>query len=84
MTTTLGVAGSAGGGGCARRRPSSSRLRRSWIGCVLATPYALDYDLVVLAPVIAFLAIHGLRQGFVPWSSRLLAALWVLPLVSPA
>jgi len=39
------------------------------IGCVLATPYALDYDLVVLAPAIAFLAAHGLRQGLRPGSS---------------
>jgi alpha-1,2-mannosyltransferase len=52
------------------------------IGCVLATPYALDYDLVVLAPAIAFLAAHGLRQGFAPWEITLLVALWVLPLVA--
>jgi alpha-1,2-mannosyltransferase len=52
------------------------------VGCVLATPYALDYDLVVLAPAIAFLAAHGLRQGFAPWEIALLVALWVLPLVA--
>jgi alpha-1,2-mannosyltransferase len=52
------------------------------ISCVLATPYALDYDLVVLAPAIAFLAAHGLRQGFAPWELTLLVALWVLPLVA--
>ena len=51
------------------------------IGCVLATPYALDYDLVVLAPAIAFLAAHGLRQGFAPWELALLVALWLLPLI---
>lgn len=52
------------------------------IGSVLATPYALDYDLVVLAPAIAFLAAHGLRQGFAPYEPTLLAALWVLPLAA--
>ena len=52
------------------------------IGCVLATPYVLDYDLMVLAPAIAFLAAHGLRQGFAPWELSLLVALWVLPLVA--
>ena len=52
------------------------------IGSVLATPYVLDYDLVVLAPAIAFLAAHGLRQGFAPWEITLLAALWVLPLIA--
>jgi alpha-1,2-mannosyltransferase len=50
------------------------------LGCVLATPYALDYDLVVLAPAIAFLAVHGMRQGFAPYEATLLVALWVLPL----
>ena len=40
------------------------------IGCVLATPYVLDYDLMVLAPAIAFLAVHGLRQGFAPWEAQ--------------
>jgi alpha-1,2-mannosyltransferase len=52
------------------------------IGCVLATPYVLDYDLMVLAPAIVFLAVHGLRQGFAPWGLSLLVALWVLPLVA--
>jgi len=49
------------------------------IGSVLATPYVLDYDLVVLAPAIAFLAVHGLRQGFAPYEISLLVAMWVLP-----
>jgi hypothetical protein len=31
---------------------------------LLATPYVLDYDLVVLAVAIAFFARHGLRCGF--------------------
>ena len=52
------------------------------IGCVLATPYALDYDLVVLAPVIAFLAAHGLRRGFAPCEVTLLVVFWVLPLIA--
>jgi hypothetical protein len=52
------------------------------IGTVLATPYALDYDLVVLAPAIAFLAAHGLRHGFAPYATSLLVALWVLPLAA--
>src|SRR5436190_1699137 len=49
------------------------------IGSVLATPYVLDYDLVVLAPAIAFLTVHGLRQGFAAYETSLLVALWVLP-----
>ncbi|HJU31519.1 MAG TPA: glycosyltransferase 87 family protein [Hyphomicrobiaceae bacterium] len=50
------------------------------VGCLLATPYALDYDLVVLAPAIAFLAAYGMREGFRDWEVAALAALWVLPL----
>jgi hypothetical protein len=52
------------------------------VGGVLATPYVLDYDLVVLGPAIAFLAAHGLRQGFAPWEVTSLVALWVLPLIA--
>ena len=52
------------------------------IGGVLATPYVLDYDLVVLGPAIAFLAAHGLRQDFAPGEVTLLVALWVLPLIA--
>ena len=51
-------------------------------GPVIATPYVLDYDLVVLAPAIAFLAAHGLRRGFAPYEAALLVALWVLPFVA--
>jgi hypothetical protein len=52
------------------------------LGCVIATPYVLDYDLVVLAPAIAFLVAHGLRAGFAPYEITLLVALWVLPLAA--
>jgi hypothetical protein len=52
------------------------------IASLVATPYLLDYDLVVLAPAIAFLAVHGLRAGFAPWEVSILAALWVLPLAA--
>ena len=34
---------------------------------MLATPYSLDYDLMLLAPAIAFLAADGMRRGFAPW-----------------
>ena len=35
-------------------------------GAILATPYALDYDLVVMGPALAFLAAYGLKRGFLP------------------
>jgi len=49
---------------------------------LLATPYVLDYDLVVLAVAIAFLARHGFARGFRDYEISLLAAAWLLPLVS--
>jgi hypothetical protein len=38
---------------------------------LLATPYVHDYDLVVPALAIAFLARHGLRHGFRDFEPRL-------------
>jgi hypothetical protein len=52
------------------------------IGTVLATPYVLDYDLMLLAPAIAFLAADGASRGFSPYEKTALAALWLVPLVA--
>jgi hypothetical protein len=52
------------------------------IGIVLATPYSLDYDLMLLAPAIAFLAVNGMERGFAPWEKTMLAALWLVPIVT--
>ena len=49
-------------------------------GILLATPYIMDYDLVVLALPIAWLAMEGRRSGFLPWEKSLLAFVWLLPL----
>ena len=51
-------------------------------GSLLATPYVLDYDMVALAISIAFLAAHGLRQGFRDYEISLLAAAWIAPLIA--
>jgi hypothetical protein len=50
------------------------------IASILATPYSLDYDLVALAPAIAFIAAHGAVRGFAPWEKTALAFLWLTPL----
>ncbi|HZL41239.1 MAG TPA: glycosyltransferase family 87 protein [Pseudolabrys sp.] len=52
------------------------------IGCLLATPYSLDYDLMLLAPAIAYLATDGMTRGFASWEKTILAALWIVPLVA--
>lgn len=49
---------------------------------LLATPYMLDYDMVVLAVGIAFFARHGLARGFHPYEITILAFAWIVPLIS--
>src|SRR6202163_1477004 len=51
---------------------------------VLATPYVLDYDLVVLAVAIVFFVRHGMNRGFHDYEISLLAAAWFMPLLSRA
>jgi hypothetical protein len=51
-------------------------------GSLLATPYVLDYDLVVLAVAVAFFARHGLISGFRDYEISVLAAAWMVPLLS--
>lgn len=56
------------------------------IGSILATPYSLDYDLMLIAPAIAFLAADSFERDTlpkdVPWEKTLLAALWIVPLIA--
>ncbi len=52
------------------------------LAAILATPYSLDYDMMVLAPAIAFVAIDGNARGFGPWEKTALATLWLVPLVA--
>ncbi len=52
------------------------------LAAVLATPYTLDYDMMVLAPAIAFFTVDGVRRGFDLWEKTALAGLWLTPLVA--
>jgi alpha-1,2-mannosyltransferase len=52
------------------------------IATILSTPFTFDYDMMVLAPAIAFFAADGLVRGFGPWERTALAALWLMPLVA--
>jgi hypothetical protein len=49
---------------------------------LMVTPYLLDYDLIVLALPVAWLAALGLRSGFLRWEKITLLAVWLLPLLS--
>jgi hypothetical protein len=52
------------------------------LAAILATPYTFDYDMMMLAPAIAFLAADGFVRGFRPWEKTALATLWMAPLVA--
>lgn len=52
------------------------------LGTLLATPYSLDYDLMLLAPTIALLVSDGRARGFQKGELLLLGALWILPAVA--
>jgi alpha-1,2-mannosyltransferase len=50
------------------------------LAAILATPYSFDYDMMVLAPAIAFVAVDGFTRNFSPWEKTVLAVLWLVPL----
>jgi hypothetical protein len=52
------------------------------LAAILATPYTFDYDMMVLAPAIAFFALDGCSRGFNTWEKTALAALWLMPLAA--
>src|SRR5581483_6265590 len=49
---------------------------------LLASPFLLDYDLVLLAIPLAFLGREGARSGFRPYEKFVLLVAFVLPAVS--
>jgi alpha-1,2-mannosyltransferase len=52
------------------------------LAALLATPFSFDYDMMVLAPAIAFLVADGQMRGFGAWEKTALAALWLVPLAA--
>src|SRR4029077_6902963 len=52
------------------------------VASLLATPYVLDYDLVVLGIPIAYFARLGLTHGFRDYEISLLSAAWLAPLLT--
>jgi hypothetical protein len=52
------------------------------LAAILMTPYSLDYDLMLLAPAIALLAVEGLANKFEAYERTVLTALWLLPIAS--
>ncbi len=51
------------------------------LGTFLVTPYAWDYDLVVLTFAVALLAKEAAKTGFLPWEKITLAAIVIAPIL---
>lgn len=50
------------------------------VASLAATPYVLDYDLIVLGLAFVYLIADGRKSGFLPWEKTFLAIAWVWPL----
>ncbi|SCB13268.1 Protein of unknown function [Cupriavidus alkaliphilus] len=63
-------------------RPCSFALRAAVLCCagLLVPAYLWDYDLAFLGLAIAWLGMHGYRNGWLRGERELLVALWLLPL----
>ena len=51
---------------------------------LLGSPHVLDYDLLILAPAIAFLISASRISGFRDYNISLLAFVWIAPLFARA
>ncbi len=50
------------------------------LGTLLVTPFALDYDLMIIAPAILLLAAYEIEHRRIPFGATLLFLLWLVPL----
>lgn len=65
------------------RRPARYSVQAAAliVGALLVSPHCHDYDLMLLAPALAFLITDGFRIGFAPFEKTVLAVVWLVPLV---
>ena len=69
--------------GVAWRRPGAAAEGAALAAAAcLATPFLLDYDLMVLAVPMAWVAARGEQSGYWPWEKLVLAGAFALPLVA--
>jgi alpha-1,2-mannosyltransferase len=66
-----------------RRAPNSGAEGPAMIvAALLASPFLLDYDLIILAAPLGWMLRDGANKGFLSWEKALLLAAFVLPAVS--
>jgi alpha-1,2-mannosyltransferase len=63
-------------------RPFALKAATLTTGCLMVSPYLLQYDLVLLALPTAWLAMEGFEKGFLPYEKVVLVASWILPRIS--
>lgn len=66
----------------AESRPGETEGAAMAAAALLASPFLLDYDLMLLAIPLVVLTRTGLDRGFRPWEIAVLLAAYILPLVS--
>jgi hypothetical protein len=52
------------------------------LGTLLVTPFALDYDMMILAPALGLMLAKGKTRGFAPYAASLLALLALAPILA--
>jgi alpha-1,2-mannosyltransferase len=65
-------------------RPIALKAAALAAGSLMVSPYVLQYDLVLLALPIAWLAMEGYEKGFLPYEKTMLLAAWILPRIGLA
>lgn len=63
-------------------RPFALKAAALAAGCLMVSPYLLQYDLVLLALPTAWLAMEGFEKGFLPYEKVVLCVSWILPRIS--
>ena len=63
-------------------RPFALKAATLAVGSLMVSPYVLQYDLVLLALPIAWLAMEGFEKGFLPYEKAVLSVAWILPRIS--
>ena len=63
-------------------RPFALKAATLAVGSLMISPYVLQYDLVLLALPIAWIAMEGFEKGFLPYEKVVLSIAWLLPRIS--
>ena len=66
------------------RSNSNQRLKAAAmpVATLMLSPYALDYDLVLLLPAAALFVGYALEHGFRPYEKSLLFLVWMAPVIA--